>query len=237
MIARAAMVPLVEPSDSEEARYFTKRAYELSEQYDTPVILRTTTRLAHSQGLVNLEDRVVPEDKEYKRDIAKNVMMPGNAIKRHLFVEDRLNRMEEDATTLDINKVEMNDTKIGIITSGIPYNYVKEALPNASVLKLGLINPLPKKLIKDFADKVDRLVIVEELEPVIEEQVRAMGIECDGKNIFTRQGEYSANLLKEVLLGEDLNLAKPNEAPARPPILCPGCPHRATYRMLYTRCC
>ncbi len=232
MIARAAMVPLVEPSDSEEARYFTKRAYELSEQYDTPVILRTTTRLAHSQGLVNLEDRVVPEDKEYKRDIAKNVMMPGNAIKRHLFVEDRLNRMEEDATTLDINKVEMNDTKIGIITSGIPYNYVKEALPNASVLKLGLINPLPKKLIKDFAEKVDRLVIVEELEPVIEEQVRAMGIECDGKNIFTRQGEYSANLLREVLLGEDLNLAKPNEAPARPPILCPGCPHRATYSVL-----
>lgn len=232
MIARAAMVPLVEPSDSEEARYFTKRAYELSEQYDTPVILRTTTRLAHSQGLVNLEDRVVPEDKEYKRDIAKNVMMPGNAIKRHLFVEDRLNRMEEDATTLDINKVEMNDTKIGIVTSGIPYNYVKEALPNASVLKLGLINPLPKKLIKDFADKVDRLVIVEELEPVIEEQVRAMGIECDGKNIFTRQGEYSANLLREVLLGEDLNLAKPNEAPARPPILCPGCPHRATYSVL-----
>ena len=232
MIARAAMVALVEPSDSEEARVFTKRAYELSEKYDTPVILRTTTRLAHSQGLVNLEDRVVPDDKPYERNIAKNVMMPGNAIKRHLFVEDRLNRMAEDASTLDINKVEMNDTKLGIITSGIPYKYVKEALPNASVLKLGLINPLPKKLIEEFASKVDRLVIVEELEPVIEEQVRAMGIECDGKNIFTRQGEYSANLLKQVLLGEELNLTKPNEAPMRPPILCPGCPHRATYSVL-----
>ena len=232
MIARAAMVPLVEPSDSEEARTFTKKAYELSEKYDTPIILRTTTRLAHSQGLVNLEDRVEVDDKPYERNIAKNVMMPGNAIKRHIFVEDRLNRMAEDANTLDINKVEMNDTSLGIITSGIPYKYVKEALPNASVLKLGLINPLPEKLIKDFAAKVDRLVIVEELEPVIEEQVRAMGIECDGKNIFTRQGEYSANLLKQVLLNEDLDLAKPNDAPMRPPILCPGCPHRATYSVL-----
>ncbi len=232
MIARAAMVPLVEPSDSEEARTFTKRAYELSEQYDTPIILRTTTRLAHSQGLVNLEDRVDVDDKPYERNIAKNVMMPGNAIKRHVFVEDRLNRMAEDANTLDINKVEMNDTSLGIITSGIPYRYVKEALPNASVLKLGLINPLPEKMIKDFASKVDRLVIVEELEPVIEEQVRAMGIECDGKNIFTRQGEYSANLLKKVLLNEDLDLSEPNDVPMRPPILCPGCPHRATYSVL-----
>ncbi len=232
MIARAAMVPLVEPSDSEEARTFTKKAYELSEKYDTPIILRTTTRLAHSQGLVNLEDRVEVDDKPYERNIAKNVMMPGNAIKRHVFVEDRLNRMAEDANTLDINKVEMNDTSLGIITSGIPYKYVKEALPNASVLKIGLINPLPEKLIKDFAAKVDRLVIVEELEPVIEEQVRALGIECDGKNIFTRQGEYSANLLKQVLLNEDLDLAEPNDAPMRPPILCPGCPHRATYSVL-----
>ena len=232
MIARAAMVPLVEPSDSEEARTFTKKAYELSEKYDTPIILRTTTRLAHSQGLVNLEDRVEVDDKPYERNIAKNVMMPGNAIKRHVFVEDRLNRMAEDANTLDINKVEMNDTSLGIITSGIPYKYVKEALPNASVLKLGLINPLPQELIKDFAAKVDRLVIVEELEPVIEEQVRAMGIECDGKNIFTRQGEYSANLLKQVLLNEELDLAEPNDAPMRPPILCPGCPHRATYSVL-----
>ena len=232
MIARAAMVPVVEPSDSEEARYFTKRAYELSEKYDTPVILRTTTRLAHSQGIVNLEDRVEVDDKPYERNIAKNVMMPGNAIKRHVIVEQRLKKMAEDACDLDINKVEYNDTKIGVITSGIPYQYVKEALPNASVLKLGLVHPLAKGLIKEFASKVDRLIIVEELEPVIEEQVRAMGIECDGKNIFTVQGEYSANMLKQVVLGEKVEIEQPLQAPARPPILCPGCPHRATYSVL-----
>ena len=232
MIGRASMIPVIEPSDSEEARVFTKRAYELSEEYDTPIILRTTTRLAHSQGIVNLEDRVEVDDKPYERNIAKNVMMPANAIKRHVFVEQRMNRMAEDANTLDINKVEYNDTKIGIITSGIPYQYVKEVLPEASVLKLGLVHPLPKKLIKDFASKVDRLVIVEELEPVIEEQVRAMGIECDGKNIFTVQGEYSANMLKQVILGEKVEIEQPLQAPARPPILCPGCPHRATYSVL-----
>lgn len=232
MVARAAMIPVVEPSDSEEARVFTKRAYELSEKYDTPVILRTTTRLAHSQGVVNLEDRVEVDDKTYERNVAKNVMMPGNAIKRHVFVEERLNRMAEDANTLDINKVDYKDTKIGVITSGIPYQYVKEVLPEASVLKLGLVHPLPKKLIQEFASKVDRLIIFEELEPVIEEQVRAMGIECDGKNIFTVQGEYSANLLREKVLGEKVEALKPAEAPARPPILCPGCPHRATFSVL-----
>jgi indolepyruvate ferredoxin oxidoreductase alpha subunit len=232
MVARAAMIPVVEPSDSEEARVFTKRAYELSEKYDTPVILRTTTRLAHSQGIVNLQDRVEVDDKPYERNIAKNVMMPGNAIKRHVFVEERLKQMAEDASDLDINKVEYNDTKIGIITSGIPYQYVKEVLPNASVLKLGLVHPLAKGLIQEFASKVDRLVIVEELEPVIEEQVRAMGIKCEGKNIFTVQGEYSANMLREKLLGEKVEVAQPAQAPARPPILCPGCPHRATYSVL-----
>ena len=215
MIGRASMIPVIEPSDSEEARVFTKRAYELSEEYDTPIILRTTTRIAHSQGIVNLEDRVEVDDKPYERNIAKNVMMPANAIKRHVFV-----------------KVEYNDTKIGIITSGIPYQYVKEVLPEASVLKLGLVHPLPKKLIKDFASKVDRLVIVEELEPVIEEQVKAMGIECDGKNLFTIQGEYSANMLREKILGETIEVKASNEAPARPPILCPGCPHRSTYSVL-----
>ena len=232
MIARAAMVPVIEPSDSEEARVFTKRAYELSEQYDTPIILRTTTRLAHSQGVVNLEDRLEIEDKVYERNIAKNVMMPANAIKRHIFVEERLNKMAEAANTLDLNKVEYKDTRIGVITSGIPYQYVKEVLPDASVLKLGLVHPLPKKLIKEFASKVDTLYIVEELEPVIEEQVKAMGIDCIGKEIFTVQGEYSANLLRKKILGQQLNLETPAEAPARPPILCPGCPHRSTFSVL-----
>lgn len=232
MVGRAAMIPVIEPSDSEEARVFTKRAYELSEQYDTPIILRTTTRLAHSQGLVNLEDRVEVDDKPYERNIAKNVMMPANAIKRHVHVEERMNKMAEDASSLDINKVEYNDTSIGIITSGIPYQYVKEVLPNASVLKLGLVHPIAKGLIKEFASKVDRLVIVEELEPVIEEQVKAMGIECEGKNLFTIQGEYSANMLREKLLNEKVEIEEAAKAPARPPILCPGCPHRSTYSVL-----
>ena len=232
MVARAAMIPVIEPSDSEEARVFTKRAYELSEKYDTPIILRTTTRLAHSQGVVHLEDRVEIEDKPYEKNIAKNVMMPGNAIKRHLFVEERLNRMAEDANTLDINKAEYKDSKIGVITSGIPYQYVKEVLPEASVLKLGLVHPLPKKLIAEFASKVDELYIVEELEPVIEEQVRAMGIACHGKDIFSVQGEYSANMLRKAILGQNLDLEKAEEVPARPPILCPGCPHRSTFSVL-----
>lgn len=232
MVARAAMVPVIEPSDSEEARVFMKRAFELSEEYDTPIMVRETTRLAHSQGLVHLEERVVPEDKPYERNIAKNVMMPGNAIKRHLVVEDRLKRMAEDACILDINKVEYRDTKIGVITSGIPYQYVKEALPEASVLKLGLVHPLPRKLIEEFASKVETLYIVEELEPVIEEQVKSWGIKAIGKEIFTVQGEYSANMLRKAILGQEITTQEPAQVPARPPILCPGCPHRSVYSVL-----
>ncbi len=242
-ICRAAQVPVLEPSDSQEAKDFMKLAFDLSEQFDTPVVLRTTTRLAHSQGIVALEDCVVPEDKPYERNIAKNVMMPGNAIKRHIFVEQRLKDMSEAANTLTVakdgfskdiplNRVEMNDTKIGFITSGIPYTYVKEACPNASVLKLGMVHPLPKKLIEDFASKVDTLYIFEELEPVIEEQVRAWGIDCIGKEAFTVQGEYSANMLRKVVLKENLSINTPAEVPARPPLLCPGCPHRSVYTVL-----
>ncbi len=232
MVARAAMVPVLEPSDSEEARVFTKRAFEFSEEYDTPIIVRTTTRLAHSQGFVNLEERVEVEDKSYTRDVAKNVMMPGNAIKRHVVVEERLKRMAEDANTLDLNKVEYKDTKIGVITSGIPYQYVKEALPEASILKLGLVHPLPRKLIEEFAAKVDKLYIVEELEPVIEEQVKSWGIAAIGKEIFTVQGEYSVRMIKGAILGEKTEFDVPASVPGRPPILCPGCPHRSTYSVL-----
>ena len=232
MVARAAMVPVIEPSDSEEARVFIKRAFELSEEYDTPVMVRETTRLAHSQGLVNLEERVCPEDKPYEKNIAKNVMMPGNAIKRHIVVEERLKRMAEDANTMDLNKAEYKDTKIGVITSGIPYQYVKEVLPEASVLKLGLVHPLPKKLIQEFASRVETLYIVEELEPVIEEQVKSWGIQAIGKEIFTVQGEYSANMLRRAILGQKVEYDTPAQVPARPPILCPGCPHRSVYSVL-----
>lgn len=232
MIGRAAHVPVLEPSDSQEAKDFMKFAFEMSEQYDTPVILRTTTRLSHSQGLVELCERQEIEDKPYERNPQKNVMMPGNAKGRHVFVEQRENKLIEDGCDFPINKVEWNDKKIGVITSGIPYQYVKEALPQASVLKLGIVYPLPKKLIEQFASEVETLYVVEELEPMIEEQVKSWGISVIGKEIFTVQGEYSANLLRTAVLGQDLQLKAPAQVPGRPPILCPGCPHRSVYSVL-----
>lgn len=228
-VARAAKVPVLEPSDSQEAKDFMKYAFELSEQYDTPVMLRITTRLAHSQGMVMLEERQNLEDKPYERNATKNVMMPGNAVKRHLYVEEREMKMASEGKDFPINKVEYNDKKIGIITSGIPYQYVKEALPDASVLKLGIVNPLPKDLILEFASNVTTLYIVEELDPIIEEQVKSWGIDAIGKEIFTVQGEYSANLLRERILNESNQVTPPKQVPNRPPILCPGCPHRSTY--------
>ncbi len=232
MIARAAHVPVLEPSDSGEAKEFVKLGYAISEKYDTPVIIRTTTKLAHSQSAVELCDRVEVEDKPYERNVRKYVMMPASAVGRHLVVEDRENRLAADAAALTINRVEMGDTKIGFITSGIAYQYVKEACPEASVLKLGLVNPLPKTLIEDFASKVDALYVFEELEPLIEEQVRAWGIEVKGKELFTRQGEYSANMLRRVIYGKDEAVFEQAACPARPPILCPGCPHRSTFSVL-----
>ena len=231
-VARAAIVPVLEPSDSQEAKDFMKEAFRISEEYDTPVILRTTTRLAHSQGPVTLEERVEREEKPYERNPAKHVMMPGMAKGRHIHVEQRMMRLEEDSVDFAINKAEYKDTSIGFITSGIPYQYVKEVCPEASVLKLGMVNPLPKKLIEEFASKVDKLYIFEELEPVIEEQVKAWGIACMGKELFTRQGEYSANMLREKVLGQKPETEAFENLPARPPILCPGCPHRSTFSVL-----
>lgn len=232
MIARAAGIPVLEPADSSEAKEYMKLAFELSERFDRPFILRTTTRLAHSQGLVELNDRLEIEDKPYVKNIQKTVMMPVNAKLRHVEIEKRNLELAGEADHLPINAVEMKDTKIGVITSGIPYQYVREALPEASVLKLGMVHPLPKKLIEDFAAKVDKLYIVEELEPVIEEQVKSWGIQAAGKEIFTIQGEYSANMIREAILGRELKLEAPVQVPGRPPILCPGCPHRSVYYVL-----
>lgn len=231
-VARAANVPVLEPSDSQEAKDFVKAAYELSEKYDTPVIVRTTTRLAHSQGTVTLEERMEMPDRPYERNPGKFVMMPANAIRRHVFVEERMKAMAEDGSEFSINRAEYRDTSIGFITSGIPYQYVREACPDASVLKLGMVHPLPRKLIEEFASKVDQLYIFEELEPVIEEQVKSWGIRAVGKEIFTLQGEYSANLLRERVLKQDVTLSEPASVPARPPILCPGCPHRSVFSVL-----
>ena len=232
MIGRAAHIPVLEPSDSGEAKEFIKYAYELSEKYDTPVILRTTTKLAHSQSVVNLEPRAEVPVKEYTRNVPKYVMMPASAIGIHVAVEDRESRMAKDAYSFPVNRIELADTKIGFITSGVAYQYVKEVCPEASVLKLGLVNPISKELVEEFVSKVETIYVFEELEPVFEEQIRAYGIKVIGKEVFTKQGEYSANLLRRVLSGEDNRAFEKKEAPARPPILCPGCPHRSVFSVL-----
>ncbi len=232
MVARAAHVPVLEPSDSGEAKEFMKLAFDYSEQFDRPFILRTTTRLAHSQSAVELEDRVEHALIPYEKDIAKHVMMPAMAMKRHAVIEEKMAELAKAADTLPVNRIEWHDKKIGVITSGIPYQYVREALPDASVLKLGMVNPLPAGLIAEFAAQVEELYIVEELDPVIETQVRAMGIACKGKECFTLLGEYSANLLRERVLGQKLDTQAPAQVPNRPPILCPGCPHRSVFYVL-----
>ncbi len=232
MIARAAHVPVLEPSDSNEAKNFVRYAYEISEKYDTPVILRTTTKLAHSQSEVVLEERVEVPDKVYERNMRKYVMMPASAIGRHLVVEEREERLAADAEFLPYNVIEKGDSRLGFITAGVAYQYVKEACPNAGVLKLGLVNPLSKSLIEKFISEYDEVYVFEELEPVIEEQVRAWGFSVKGKECFTRQGEYSANMLKKVIYGTSDEVFAPESAPARPPILCPGCPHRSVFSVL-----
>ena len=232
MIGRSAHVPVLEPSDSQEAKDFVKIGYEISEKYDTPVILRTTTKLAHSQSAVELCDRVEVEDKVYERNLSKYVMMPASAIGRHLVVEEREKRLASDAKNLPVNRIELGDRKIGFITAGIAYQYVKEVCPDASVLKLGLVNPLSRELIEEFVNQVETVYVFEELEPVIEEQVRAWGFDVKGKELFTKQGEYSANMLRRVLYGADEAVFEKIDSPARPPILCPGCPHRSVFSVL-----
>lgn len=229
--AVSAQVPVLEPSDSMEAKEFTKLAFELSEQYDTPVILRVTTRVAHSQSLVELGERQELPLKNYQKNIAKYVMMPANARVKHTVVEERTAKLSADADTLAINRIEPGDTKIGIICAGGVYEYVKEALPEASVLKLGMVYPLPYKLIEKFAASVDRCIVAEELAPHIETLVKAHGIAVEGKNIFPRCGEFSANLIRRCILGED-TAAAPAQVPARPPVLCAGCPHRGVFYVL-----
>ena len=232
MVARSAHLPVLEPSDSQEAKDFVNYAFELSEQYDTPVVLRIKTKLAHSQSIVTLGERVELEDKHYERNPQKYVMMPANAIRRHVVVEERENRLQKDACEMEINRIEGEDDSLAFITSGIAYQYVKEAFPAAKVLKLGLVNPLPKKLIEEFISSAKRVIVVEELEAVIEEQIRSWGYVVEGKALFTKQGEYSANMLKKTILGKDDKVFAAESVPARPPILCPGCPHRSVFSVL-----
>ena len=215
-----------------EAKEFVKTAFKLSEKFDTPVLVRSNTRLSHSQGIVELDDRQDVPLKDYEKNIAKYVMMPGMARKRHVVVEQRMKDIAQYAETSELNRIEMGDASIGVITSGVTYNDVKEALPDASVLKLGLIYPLPEQTIREFAGKVDKLYIVEELEPFFETEIKAMGIEVIGKDIFTVQGEYGANMISKAITGNELESRDPGQLPMRPPVMCPGCPHRAVYYVL-----
>jgi indolepyruvate ferredoxin oxidoreductase alpha subunit len=232
--AIGAKLPMLEPSDSEECRTYTKLAYELSEQFDTPVILRLTTRVAHSRSLTELEERAVPALKEYKKNPAKNVMLPGYARGKHVIVEKRTLDLISYAETSGINRVEMNSTEIGVITSGISYCYAKEALGDkASYLKLGMVNPLPAKLIEDFAKSVKKVYVIEELDPVIEKHCKSLGVELTGKDLFPICGEYSQTTVRNLVLGEqteskslDVNI------PIRPPAMCCGCTHRGVFYTL-----
>ncbi|MDO5755143.1 MAG: indolepyruvate ferredoxin oxidoreductase subunit alpha [Tissierellia bacterium] len=231
-IAIAAKVPVIEPSDSQEAKDFTKWAFDLSEEYDTPVIVRTTTRLSHSQTLVELGDVVNLEEKQYEKNIQKNVMVPGNARKKHPIVEENLNRLAKDKRAWTrFNRLEMGDRRLGFVTSSISYQYVKEVFPEASVLKIGLSHPLALDQIREFSENVDRLIVFEELDPIMENQIKAAGISCEGKELFSMIGEYSATLLRQVFQGEE-NKVKAKEVPIRPPILCPGCPHRSVFSVM-----
>lgn len=230
---RSAGVPMLEPSNSQECKDYIKLAYDISEKYDTVVLIKSNTRISHSRGIVELGERTEKERIPYKKDIQKYVAMPAMAKKLHVAQENRMNRIAEDSNTMAINTVEMGDTSIGIITSGICYQYVKEAMPEVSVLKMGLINPIPKKLIADFASKVDKLYVIEEGDPYFEEQIRAMGVElAGGKDMFTIQGEYSANMIRKAFGRPVAETAEAGNAPGRPPLLCAGCPHRGLFHVL-----
>ena len=236
--AIAAKVPMLEPSDSAEALEFTKLAFDMSEQFDTPVIIKMCTRVAHSQSIVETGERI-EHVKQYTKDIPKYVMMPGNAKKRHPLVEARTQKLIEYAETTPLNRIEWGSTELGIITSSTCYQYVKEVFgDDVSVLKLGMINPMPVELIKDFASKVKRLVVVEELDPIIETHVRSLGLTVEGKNLLPMIDEFSQNMIaeafgREVPRGVKLDVEIPN----RPPVMCAGCPHRGLFYSLKKRKC
>ena len=232
--AKASKIMMLEPSDSNECLSFAKKAFDLSEKFDTPVILRLTTRIAHSRSAAEISDRVDNGLKECVKDPQKYVMMPAMAIKRHVVVEQRIREQTEWAETCELNTVEYNDKKIGIIASGICYQYAKEALgKNASYLKLGCVYPLPVKKIRDFVSNCEKVYVLEELDPFIEEHCKINGINVIGKEAFTLLGEYSQGLIRKVILGQDVENVKTDlEIPGRPPVLCAGCPHRGLYYAL-----
>ena len=232
--ARAAKVPMLEPADSAECKEFTKLAYELSEQYDTPVILRLTTRIAHSRSIVETEDRQDLPLKEYQKDPAKNVMLPAFAKPKHEKVEARTQALIRYAETTPLNRVELNGSKTGVITAGACYQYVKEAMGDTvNYCKLGLVWPLPEQLLKDFAAQCETVYVVEELDDFIENHCKALGLAVIGKEKFPRCGEFSQKLVKKLLTGEEAkSVALEETIPVRPPVMCCGCPHRGVFYAL-----
>lgn len=232
--ARAAKIAMVEPADSQECCDFLKEAYEISEKFDTPVLFRTTTRVSHSKSLVTFQEREEVPVKPYEKNVAKFVCTPANAVMHRPLVEERLKKLEEYGKTSCLNRVEMKGSKIGVVTASIAYEYAKDAFPeDASFLKLGLTYPLPMDLIRDFASKVEKLYIVEELDGFMEEQIKAAGIDCVGKDLIGNMYELNPQLVKERVFGvkpetKDVGV----KAVSRPPALCPGCPHRGFYYVM-----
>jgi len=249
--AKFARIPCVEPSDSQEAKDLVGAALEISEQFDTPVFLRLTTRICHSSAPVELGEQHLVESvrEEFPRDPAKYVMVPANARRKHPVIEERIRQVARFAESFAFNRVEWGDMdseagRLGIVTCGVAYQYAREVFPGASILRLGMTYPLPPDLIREFADEVDRLIVIEELDPFIEEGIRLMGIECEGKSIFPMVGEFDPRVVRESAIDAGLlpessrvpvaKLDKP-EIPPRPPVLCPGCPHRAMFHLLNKR--
>ncbi len=232
--AIASKVPMLEPSDSVEAKEFTKLAFELSELFDTPVFIRMCTRIAHAQCGVEAEEREEHEIRPYVKNPQKYIMAPANAIRRHPVVEERMNALRAYAEKAGINRIEWaEDLSLGIITSGTCYEYVKEVYGDSvSVLKLGMVNPLPEQLIREFASHVKRLVVIEELDPVIENHVKTLGIPAEGKNLFPITGEFSQSIVRKAMGLEQPEFIKGEALPGRPPVMCTGCPHRGLFYVL-----
>ncbi len=236
--ALAAKVPMLEPSDSDEARLFAKRAFELSERFNTPVLIRMCTRVSHSQSVTEPGERVVPPKVPYVKDPTK-VMMTVNSRNAHVRVEKRTLELAEFAENCELNRVEMGDTSLGIITSSISYQYAKEVFgESASILKLGMVYPLPERLLKDFATRVDRVIVLEELDPFIEDHCKKLGIKVSGKELFPICGEFSHNLIRS-RMGMDVPVSAElgEEVPGRPPVMCAGCPHRGIFYILKKNRC
>ena len=232
--ARFAKVPMLDPANSQDAYDMVRVGFEISEQFDTPVMLRTTTRISHAKGVVEPGEKIAPTIREWEKNVPKYVMLPNFARLKHVEVEARLLKLQQYAETTPLNRIEMGDAEIGFITSGVAYQHVREAYPNASILKLGMSHPLPEKKIRAFAGSVKRLVIAEEMDPIFEEQIRAMGVAVEiGKNKLPLCGEINADILQSAVSGAPVGTTTPVQGlPQRPPVFCPSCAHRGLFTIL-----